>query len=144
MVAEIEIGHLATVHHQRAIKQLVFALEQLYRAGRIKLEPLPETDIDPGNPESKCPDLILQDNANSTVPIVIEIATHRGLRTDFAKMRRLIDETEYGVMEGFVFDFQQNEWHKYTKEKGVAEDKPSWSEVLSVDLKTLLPSAMSA
>jgi Uma2 family endonuclease len=144
MVAEIEMGHLATVHHQRAIKQLVFGLEKFYQSGQIRLEPLPETDIDPGNPESKCPDLILQDNTNSTVPIVIEIATRRGWRTDFAKMRRLIDETEYGIQEGFVYDFQQNEWHKYAKGKGIVENAPSWSEVLRLDLKTLLASAVSA
>ncbi|MFN4256509.1 MAG: hypothetical protein ACK4Q5_16020 [Saprospiraceae bacterium] len=136
MTAEIEMGHLATVHHQRAIKNLVFGLEKRYQSGQIKLEPLPETDIDPGNPESKCPDLILQDNVLSTVPVIVEVATNRGWRTDFSKMRRLIDETEFGIEEGFVLNFERGEWHKYSRAKGV-EEQVSWSDVLGLDLKTL-------
>ena len=136
MTAEIEMGHLATVHHQRAIKSLVFGLEKRYQSGEIKLEPLPETDIDPGNPESKCPDLILQDNVLSTVPVIVEVATNRGWRTDFSKMRRLIDETEFGIEEGFVLNFERDEWHKYSRAKG-AEEQVSWSDVLGLDLKTL-------
>ncbi|MFZ4633129.1 MAG: hypothetical protein ACOYNO_02870 [Saprospiraceae bacterium] len=139
MIAEIEMGHLATVNHQRAIKQLIFELEKLFRAGQIELEPLPETDIDPGNPESKCPDLILQNNVLSTVPVIIEIATHRGWRTDYNKMRRLIEETEYGILEGFVYDFEKQEWHKYSKGKDVQDEISSWSDVLRLDLKMLLP-----
>ena len=138
MTAEIEMGHLATVHHQRAIKQLVFGLEQLYRSGKIALEPLPETDIDPGNPESKCPDIILQDNVHATVPVIIEVATNRGWKTDFAKMRRLMDDTEYGIQEGFVLNFEKNEWHKYSKETGVEEQVANWSKVLQIDLNKLL------
>jgi hypothetical protein len=137
MIAEIEMGHLATTNHQRAIKRLVFGLEKLYQAGKIKFEPLPETDIDPGNPESKCPDLILQDNEAATVPVIIEVATNRGWRTDLSKMRRLIDDTEYGIQEGFVFNFEKVEWHKYSKSKGV-EEGASWSDVLGIDLKEML------
>lgn len=137
MIAEIEMGHLATTHHQRAIKRLLFGLEKLYQAGLISLEPLPETDIDPGNPESKCPDLILQDNQASTVPIIIEIATARGWKTDFNKMKRLIDETEYGILEGFVLNFENGEWHRYSKNKGASEGLESWSDVLNLDLKEL-------
>lgn len=138
MKTEIQLGHLATIHHQRAIKKLLFGLEARYVAGKINLEPLPETDIDPGNPESKCPDLILQDEEKATVPVIIEIATNRGWKTDFAKLRRLMDETEYGIEEGFVLNFEKGEWHKYSKNKGVVEERPSWSEVLKVDLDALL------
>lgn len=138
MKTEIELGHLATIHHQRAIKKLLFGLEERYVSGEISLEPLPETDIDPGNPESKCPDLILQDEEKATVPVIIEIATNRGWKTDFAKLRRLMDETEYGIEEGFVLNFEKGEWHKYSKSKGVVEGRPSWSDVLGVDLDALL------
>jgi hypothetical protein len=31
MTAEIETGHLATIHHQRAIKNLIFGLEKLFQ-----------------------------------------------------------------------------------------------------------------
>lgn len=138
MKTEIELGHLATIHHQRAIKKLLFGLEERYVSGEISLEPLPETDIDPGNPESKCPDLILQDEEKATVPVIIEIATNRGWKTDFAKLRRLMDETEYGIEEGFVLNFEKGEWHKYSKSKGLVEGRPSWSDVLGVDLDALL------
>lgn len=138
MKTEIELVHLATINHQRAIKKLLFGLEALYVAGKIALEPLPETDIDPGNPESKCPDLILQDEEKDTVPVIIEIATNRGWKTDFTKLRRLMDETEYGIEEGFVLNFEKGGWHKYSKSTGVVKDKPSWSDVLEVDLSRFL------
>jgi hypothetical protein len=138
MITEVEMGHLATVHHQRAIKRLVFGLERLFQNGLIQLEPLPETDIDPGNPESKCPDIILQDNQQSTVPIIIEVATSRGAKTDFSKMRRLIDSTEYGIEEGFVLNFETGAWFKYSKTNGIVEENPAWSDVLGLNLSEFL------
>ena len=134
MIAEIEMGHLATVHHQRAIKQLIYGLERLFQNGQIRLEPLPETDIDPGNPDSKCPDVIFQDNENSTVPIIVEIATSRGWKTDFNKMRRLIEETDFGIEEGFVYNFQLGTWHKFSKMNGASAMPDSWSDILGLDL----------
>ena len=138
MIAEIEMGHLATIHHQRAIKKLVFGLEKLYQSGLIPYEPLPETDIDPGNPESKCPDLILQDNANATVPIIIEVATNRGWKTDYAKLRRLMNDTEYGIVEGFVLNFQTGDWYKYVKNMADSDKQSSWSNDLNLDLKQFI------
>jgi hypothetical protein len=138
MVTEVEMGHLATVHHQRAIKKIVFGLERLYQSGQIHLEPLPETDIDPGNPESKCPDIILQDNQQSTVPIIIEIATNRGAKTDFLKMQRLIENTAYGIEEGFVLNFETGSWLKYAKNQGVVEHTPAWSDVLGLNLSEFM------
>lgn len=137
MVTEIEMGHLATVNHQRAIKKLVFGLEKLYQNGQIPYEPLPETDIDPGSPQSKCPDLILQDNENTTVPMIIEVATKRGWKTDFSKLQQLIDGTEYGIVEGFVLNFETSEWHKYSKNKS-DNSSSSWSNTLNIDLMPLL------
>ncbi len=136
MVAEIEMGHLATINHQRAIKKLIFGLEKLYLSNEIPFEPLPETDIDPGNPDSKCPDVILQDNINSTVPVVIEVATNRGWKTDLLKLRRLIDETDFGIVEGFVLNFETNVWHKYSKHDNTSEIM-SFSNVLNIDFQEL-------
>jgi hypothetical protein len=109
-------------------------LDKLYSTQKTLLEPLPETDIDPGNPESKCPDIILRDNDHYLVPVVIEIATHLGHKTDYKKLRSLIDTTEYGILEGFVLDFEKQIWHKYSKTQGVIAENPSWSDVLQVDL----------
>ncbi len=138
MTAELEMGQLATLTHQRAIKRFIIGLDKLYEQGKTQLEVLPETDIDPGNPESKCPDILLRDNAAVAVKLVIEIATHLGARTDFKKLRRLIDETEYGIEEGFVYDFEQKTWMKYSKKTGIVTDNPSWSEVLQFDLGSLI------
>lgn len=138
MTSEIEMGHLATLHHQRAIKKLIVGFDKLYEQGYITLEALPETDIDPGNPESKCPDIILRDNIRLEVPVIIEVATHFGSKTDFKKMRNLIDNTEYGIEEGFVFDFERGLWAKYSKTKGPDTENPSWSDVLKIDLSQIL------
>jgi len=138
MQTEIEMGQLATTNHQRAIKKLVYGLESLYISGAISLEPLPETDIDPGNPESKCPDLILQDNVRSTVPVIIEVSTNRGWKTDYSKMRNLIANTEYGIEEGFVLNFETGAWHKYSKSMSEVLEESAWSEVLGLDLSGLV------
>lgn len=138
MTAEIEMGHLATLHHQRAIKKLIVGLDKLYEQGHISLEALPETDLDPGNPESKCPDIILRDNVRLQVPVIIEVATHFGAKTDFKKLRSLITETEYGIEEGFVFDFERGQWMKFSKSKGIETENPAWSEILNFDLSQIL------
>jgi hypothetical protein len=66
------------------------------------------------------------------------VATHFGFRTDFKKMRNLIENTEYGIEEGFVFDFEKSTWMKFSKEKGVETENPSWSNLLSYDLNKIL------
>jgi hypothetical protein len=138
MISQYDMGHLATLHHQRAIKRLIVGLDKWYEQGKITLEALPETDLDPGNSESKCPDIILRDNLRLTVPVIIEIATNFGSKTDFKKLRNLIEDTEYGIEEGFVFNFEKNVWMKYSKGQGAISDNTSWSDVLSGDLKTIM------
>lgn len=135
---ELDMVHLATLSHQRAIKRLIVGLDKLYDQGSIHLEALPETDIDPGNPESKCPDIILRDNVAVAVPVIIEVATHFGARTDLRKLRRLIEDTEYGIEEGFVYDFEQKKWLKYSKSHGEATENTAWSDVLQIDLSGLV------
>ena len=66
--------------------------------------------------------------------VIIEISTNRGWKTDFNKMRRLIDETEYGIEEGFVYNFELDIWHKYAKKYGVYADPTGFSDVLGLDL----------
>lgn len=135
---QIEMGHLATLHHQRAIKRLLLGLDKPLLESKSNLEALPETDIDPGNPESKCPDIILRDNLLETVPVVIEIATNLGAKTDFRKLSRLIEDTEFGIEEGFVFNFERRTWHKFSRSLGPVLENPSWSEVLKMDLAELV------
>lgn len=51
---------------------------------------------------------------------------------------RLIEELEYSVQEGFVYNCITNEWWKYQKGKGRILDNPSFSEILNLDLGMLL------
>jgi ATP-dependent phosphoenolpyruvate carboxykinase len=53
-------------------------------------------------------------------------------------LRNLIEDTEYGIEEGFVFNFEKNVWMKYSKSQGAITDNTSWSDVLSGDLKTIM------
>lgn len=135
--ADIDMGHLATLDHQRSIKKLIVKLDKLYEAGHFNYEVLPEADIDPGNSESKCPDIQFRDNENLSVPVIIEVSTHFGWRSDFRKLKKLIDETEFGIQEGFVLDFVTGEWHKYSKQGGEDLKRPYWSDVLNLDMRTL-------
>ncbi len=49
-----------------------------------------------------------------------------------------MDETEYGIEEGFVLNFESGEWHQYSKSIGVVEENTSWSKVLGVDLGKMI------
>lgn len=55
------------------------------------------------------PDLILYDNDNRTTPVTVEVCHTDGLRRDSRKVIRLIAEDEYGILEGFVYDYSGNQ-----------------------------------
>lgn len=135
IISEIKMRHLAALEHQRAIKQLIIGLDKLYKDGKTNLEALPETDIDPGNPDSKCPDVILRNNDEFAVPVIIEVTTNMGYRNDYNKVCKLINETDFGITEGFVLNFESGDWYKYSKEHGVVLEETSWSAELQFDLK---------
>jgi Uma2 family endonuclease len=56
------------------------------------------------------------------------------MKNDFKKVVRLMEEYEYGVQEGFVYDYSTNIWRKYQKGIGEQLENPSFSEVLQLDL----------
>lgn len=123
--------------HQRVIARLTTSLTNLYDAGTIPFEALPETMVDEGQ-SSPVPDILLADTERDTVPVIIEIAHSSGVATDLEKIRRLITTTRYGILEGFVYDYKRNEWHKYHRDKGDISDRPSFCEAINLDLATLL------
>jgi hypothetical protein len=123
--------------HQRVIAALTAQLWILYRGGRLALEPLPETMLDESE-TSPTPDLILYDNVREETPVIIEITHTNGVNNDLKKVRRLIDETEYGIVEGFVYNYKKNEWHKYQKGVGDVLDRPSFCQAINLDLATLI------
>jgi hypothetical protein len=132
------MGIDAPVEHQRVIAKLMTRLGTLYYDLKtISLEPLPETMLDETK-NSPVPDLMLCDHTNDTVPVIIEITRTRTVNADMKKLRDLITEGDYGIVEGFVYDYKKNEWHKYKKGIGAVSERPSFCDTLNLDLATLL------
>ncbi|KER09029.1 MAG: hypothetical protein HY22_14170 [[Candidatus Thermochlorobacteriaceae] bacterium GBChlB] len=139
MLEEVAMmGINAPVEHQRIIAKLIMELGILYFKNKvIALEPLPETMLDETQ-TSPVPDVMLIDNERETTPVIIEITKTRSVKKDLKKVRQLIDGDDYGIEEGFVYDYKKNEWHKYKKGVGDVRDKPSFCDAIQLDLATLL------
>jgi hypothetical protein len=60
------------------------------------------------------------------------------VKNDIKKVRHLIEESDYGIIEGFVYDYKRNEWHKYKRGEGLLTENPSFCEAINLDLATLL------
>ena len=132
------MGINAPKAHQRIISKLTASLGHLfYHQHEIMLEPLPETQIDEGQ-SSPVPDILLYDNETYRTPIIIEICHPNGLNNDLKKIIRLIEENDYGIQEGFIYDYVRGLWSKYQKGVGQVVNKPSYSAILDIDLATLL------
>lgn len=124
--------------HQRIIAKLTTRLGTLYYdAKSIALEPLPETMLNEAE-ASPTPDVILFDNQALITPIIIEICHTVGLKKDINKVIRLIDEDEYGILEGFVYDYKAANWLRYRKGDAGLLTQTSFSEVLNLDLAAML------
>jgi hypothetical protein len=50
----------------------------------------------------------------------------------------LIEENDYGIEEGFIYDYVRGLWSKYQKSVGQVYDDVSYSAILDMDLATLL------
>lgn len=123
--------------HQRIISRLIIGLGNLYSNGSLNLEPFPETPLNDGEP-SPVPDVSLFDNILYETPIIIEVNHANVIKSDLKKIQALIDEENYGISEGFVFDYKRKQWHKYKRGEGLITKNPSYSEVINLDLATLL------
>ncbi len=132
------MGTNAPKPHQRVISKLLAHLSyRYYVEGSLLLEPLPETMLDESQ-TSATPDIIFYDNVLEETPVIIEITHSTGLKNDLKKLRSLIEENEYGIEEGFVYDYKRNKWHKYKRGVGDIPDNPSFCEAINLDLATLL------
>ncbi len=122
--------------HQRIIGRLMMQLGILYNLEKsIPFEPLPETMIDESQ-TSPTPDILLFDNKQKQNRVIIEISGNTGARRDFEKVKQLVDE--YGVPEGFVYNYDTGQWRKYRLGQGEDWEKPAFSEEIGLDLETLL------
>lgn len=124
--------------HQRVISKLTASLGHLfYHQHEITLEPLPETRIDEGQ-ASPVPDVMLYNNETFRTPIIIEVCHPNGLSNDLKKIIRLIEDNDYGIEEGFIYDYVRGIWSKYIKGVGPVYEDISYSAILNIDLATLL------
>jgi Uma2 family endonuclease len=132
----IYMGVNAPKIHQRIIGSLMMRLGILYHIEKkILYEPFPETMIDESQ-TSPTPDILLFDNVRRENKVIIEISGNTGYRRDFQKVKELV--TEYGVPEGFVYNYDTQKWLKYTLADGEDLQNPSFSHILQQDLDALL------
>ena len=128
----IYIGVNAPKIHQRIIGQLMMRLGILYYIEKkIPYEPLPETMIDESQ-TSPTPDILLFDNQKKINQVIIEVSGNTGARRDFEKVKQLVQE--YGVPEGFVYNYDTGGWRKYSLSEGEDMQRPSYCEAIGLDL----------
>lgn len=132
----IEMGTNATREHQRILTKLSWLLNNLYHKGQIILEPISEAMVSTEQ-TSETPDVILVDKEEN-VKVIIEVCAKTGWRRDTKKVKRLIDDQNYYIEEGFVYDYEQNQWFGYSLENGEDTEQPAFSKLLNVDLADLL------
>ncbi len=134
-------GSNAPVLHQRTIARLTAGLYPLFRAGAISLEPLPEMMVGEYNSRydgPPTPDIVLYDNAAEVTPVIIEICHLKGQKNDLKKVIRLMEEDDYGILEGFVFNYKTSQWLRYRKGDGGVATESSFSDLLQLDLSQFL------
>ncbi len=131
------MGINAPKAHQRIIRKLTKSLAILFDEGAITLEPFPETMIDESR-SSVVPDVLLFDNEKEQTLVIIEVTHSTGVADDFDKVIYLIDERNYGVIEGFVYNYKTGQWFKYKKGEGKITECPSFCETIGYDLNELL------
>lgn len=137
-VNEDEMAVYGPKDHQRVISKLNTHLGVLfYVEGTLALEPFPETMLDESK-ASPIPDLLLYNNETSESPVIVEVCNQEGLKKDLKKVMQLIDEDNYGIVEGFVYNYKARQWHQYRKGTGWITDSPSFSQLLQLDLDTFL------
>lgn len=87
---------------------------------------------------SPVPDLLLYDNETAESRIIFEICNQEGLKKDLKKVAYLIEEDNYGILEGFVYNYKTKDWYQYRKATGWITETPSFSLVLGIDLNEFL------
>lgn len=132
-----DMGINAPKAHQRIIRKLTKSLAILFDDGKISLEPFPETMIDESK-TSVVPDVLLFDNEKEQTLVVIEVTHSTGVADDFDKVVYLIEERNYGVVEGFVYNYKTGQWFKYKKGEGAIAERPSFCQTIGYDLNELL------
>jgi hypothetical protein len=127
-------GTNSPLGHQRVISKLTVGLGVLfYREGNMVLEPLPETPLGEGF-DHQVPDVLLFDNEAQLTRIIIEVAQPRTANRDLKKIIHLIEDDDYGILEGFVYNYKTHEWFHYGKGDGGVATNSSVSTLMGVDM----------
>lgn len=127
-------GVNAPLQHQQVISRLHVELGILYyKQQSIPYEPLPETMLTEGygNP---VPDILLYDHEAEKTRVIVEICQTSGEKSDLRKVIRLIEDEDYGILEGFVFNYKTRIWMRYRKGDGGQAIETAFSEILQVNL----------
>lgn len=104
-----------------------------YHKQAISFIPLPETPLAEG-PGYPVPDVILYEEKAKQTRVIIEVCNNRSINSDLRKVIRLIEEDDFGIQEGFVFNYKTSEWLRYRKGDGGVATAASFSELMGVDL----------
>lgn len=133
-----EDGTNSPFDHQRVISILTMELGILFHHRKtISLEPFPETPLSEG-PGHSVPDVILFDSQTQETHVIIEVTLPRGVKNDLWKIVQLIDNNQYGILEGFVYNYRTGDWLRYRKGEGGVATETSFSDVLGLDLGQFL------
>lgn len=57
-----------------------------------------------------------------------------GQNNDLKKVISLIEDSDYGVLEGFVYKYRTGQWLRYRKGDGGIATPTAYSELLGLDL----------
>lgn len=68
----------------------------------------------------------------------MEVCQTNGLKHDTGKIIRLIDEEEYGILEGFVFNYKTQQWLRYRSGDGALLTESSFSDIVQLDLNEFI------
>ena len=103
----------------------------------MPFEPLPETMLTEGY-SSPVPDMLLYDHQAEQAIVIIEVCQNSGLKHDTSKVIRLIEDNEYGIREGFIYNYKTQQWLRYRFGDGGLTTESSFSEILQLDLNAFL------
>jgi Uma2 family endonuclease len=130
-------GVYGPLMHQSMIARLTAGLYPLYRSGQIPYEPLPETMLTEGY-ATPVPDVILYDHQAEETKVIIEVCKTSGEKSDLRKVIQLIDDEDYGILEGFVYNYKTDSWVRYRKGDGGQATETAYSDVLRLNLNDFL------
>jgi len=99
--------------HQTIARNILYNLiKELLNEG---YEPFMEVQFDDNDNSSQSPDLLVEDH-NGNILLIIEITKRSGVKKDKTKVEKIMKKHPM-VNEGFIYNYEDKIWHKYTRFK---------------------------